>query len=266
MQDKNISIKTPEYVSLQFQPAGLGSRALAFMIDQVIMIVLSIIVLLLAFASMAALESLMIGAPPAVPIAIAIILIFLINVGYFLVLEYYTGGRTVGKKVLKIRVIQDNGHSITLLSSFIRNFMRLIDSLPTSYLLGILMIFFHPDHKRLGDVVAGTLVVHERGKQKVKKESKLDLEIARRGITKDDIAVDEWAIKSLGSKEWKLLKVYSDRFCQLPTGERWEFTNKMAKVLFEKIGLVYEGKSIEELENTLLALYLRMREEWEYDL
>ncbi|MFK4996937.1 RDD family protein [Bacillus sp. N9] len=65
----------------------------------------------------------------------------MINWGYFIVFEFVSGGRTIGKRVIGIRVIQDNGHSITFLSSLIRNLLRVIDSLPTSYLLGMIMIF-----------------------------------------------------------------------------------------------------------------------------
>lgn len=174
MQDESISIKTPEYVSLQFNAAGLGSRSLAFIIDQFILMAINIaiIVILVLFMEGQG-AALMMFDSMTVPVAIAIILIFLINTGYFFVLEYFTGGRTIGKKILGIRVIQDNGHSITLLSSIIRNFMRLIDSLPTGYLVGILMIFFHSQHKRLGDMVAGTLVVHERSKKKGKSKKVL---------------------------------------------------------------------------------------------
>ncbi|WP_218240704.1 RDD family protein, partial [Pseudomonas sp. 2822-17] len=65
------------------------------------------------------------------------------------------------------------------------------------------MIFFHSKHKRLGDVVAGTLVVHERDRKKSKQQSKLEQELSIRGISKEIINVDEWTMKSLGSKEWK---------------------------------------------------------------
>jgi len=196
---------------------------------------------------------------------VAIIAIFLINYGYFIVLEYFSGGRTIGKRVIGIRAIQDNGHSLTLLSSFIRNFLRIVDSLPTGYFLGILMIFFHSKHKRIGDLVAGTIVIHERKAKKMKKLSPLEKEIAKRGITKDDLNIDEWALKSIDQKDWNLIKTYSNRFIQLPQNERDNLTKQMADILFPKLSLDLTGKSNHVLEDTLLILYLILKEEWAYE-
>ncbi|GAE29698.1 RDD family protein [Halalkalibacter hemicellulosilyticus] len=182
MNQEQVQVKTPEYVSLQFQSAGLGSRASAFIIDQAIIMIANITILIGAIYLMDFMGLFM--GTSWVPIAIVTILAFLINWGYFFFLEYFTGGRTLGKKMLGIRVMQENGHSITLLSSFIRNLLRIVDQLPAGYLLGILMIFFHSKHKRLGDLAAGTLVVHERRVRKRKKKTAIEKEIERRGITR----------------------------------------------------------------------------------
>ncbi|MFL6518461.1 MAG: RDD family protein, partial [Bacillus sp. (in: firmicutes)] len=163
MKEDHVDIKTPEFVSIQFQIAGLGSRSAAFIIDQLLLMtfnILSVILLFFVLDGMSKMEFIFIG--NSLPIAITIIALFLVNWGYFFVFEFFSGGRTIGKKLMGIRVIQENGHSITLLSSFIRNLIRIIDSLPTAYFLGVIMIFFHSKHKRLGDLVAGTIVVHER--------------------------------------------------------------------------------------------------------
>lgn len=265
--ENKISVKTPEFVSLQFHPAGLGSRAAAFLIDQLILMLVNLLIIVSAFLIMSGQQefNLVFDAVPSV-LAGAIILVFIINSGYFLVLEYFTGGRTIGKKILGVRVIQENGHSITLLSSLIRNLLRLIDSLPAAYLTGILMIFFHSRHKRLGDIVAGTLVVHERGKKGKKRVGDIETEIKERGLSANDIEVDEFAMRSFGKKEWNLLKAYSERFRQLPEEERREMSRRMATALLPKAGLVTEGKSNDELESMLLVLYLKMKEEWEYEL
>ncbi|WP_416147254.1 RDD family protein [Salipaludibacillus sp. HK11] len=267
MSGEKISVKTPEYVSLQFESAGLGSRSVAFIIDQAILMVVNILIVVMIFFSMEQMEAFfMMFDSPMVPIAIAIVLIFVINNGYFFVLEYFTGGRTIGKKVIGIRVIQENGHSITLLSSFIRNFLRIVDSLPASHLLGIIMIFAYPKHKRLGDLAAGSIVVHEKGRLKGKKLSKLEKEIANRNITKDNLSLDEWSLNALGSKEWQLLKAYSERFTQLPMAESESLTSEVASVLLVKVGIELEGSTVTDKENMLLALYLHMKDEWDYQL
>ena len=267
MNEDHLDIKTPEFVSIQFQIAGLGSRSAAFIIDQLLLMafnILSLIVLFFVLDGMSKMEFIFIG--NSLPIAITIIALFLVNGGYFFAYEFFSGGRTFGKKLMGIRVIQENGHSITLLSSFIRNLIRIIDSLPTAYFLGIIMIFFHSKHKRLGDLVAGTIVVHERKAKRKKKQTPLEIEIDSRGLSKDELMIDEWTLKSLGMKEWKLVQTYANRFLQIPLAERNQLTERIVELIFPKVGLDPSGKTTEELEDNLLALYLILREEWEFEL
>ncbi|WP_338079376.1 RDD family protein [Aquibacillus halophilus] len=248
--------------------AGLGSRAAALIIDQLILMVVSMIVILGLFfvGTEVNLAMMYFQDISSLSFAIAIILLFIINWGYFFVVEYFSGGRTIGKKILAIRVIQENGHSLTLLSSLIRNLLRIIDSLPSSYLIGIIMIFFHPKHKRLGDLVAGTIVVHERKAKKSNRTSKIEKEIELRGISQNDIIIDEWTLKTLGTKEWNLLKTYSNRLLELPVMERKQLTKQMATILFPKVGIDVANKSNEDLENILLVLYLILKDDWEFEL
>ncbi|MEH7355366.1 RDD family protein [Neobacillus drentensis] len=266
MNEDRLDIKTPEYVSIQFQLAGLGSRAAAFIIDQLLLTVVNILTLVVLFFVMDGISSVGFLPDSFIPIAITIIILFIVNWGYFFAFEFFSGGRTIGKKLIGIRVIQENGHSITLLSSFIRNLIRLIDSLPTAYFLGIIMIFFHPKHKRLGDLVAGTIVIHERKAKQKKKLTPIEKEIETRGLTKYDIFLDEWTLKSLGMKEWKLISTYASRYPQVPMEERNQLTRQIAEILLPKIGLEVEGKRETDLENTLLVLYLILKDEWQFEL
>jgi len=266
MNEDHLDIKTPEYVSIQFQLAGLGSRAAAFIIDQLLLAVVNILIFVLLFYVMDGISSMQFLTESFIPIAITIIILFIVNWGYFFAFEFFSGGRTIGKKIIGIRVIQENGHSITLLSSFIRNLIRIIDSLPTAYFLGIIMIFFHPKHKRLGDLVAGTIVVHERKAKRKKKLTPIEKEIETRGLTKDDIVIDEWTLKSLGMKEWKLISTYVSRYPQVPIEEREQLTKQVAEILLPKMGLEVEGKRETDLENALLVLYLILKDEWQFEL
>ncbi|MCC3357282.1 RDD family protein [Bacillus sp. REN16] len=268
MNQEQTNIKTPEFVSIQFQLAGVGSRAAAYLLDTLLLSIASLLILLtLLLILHGGSDFWLLGETFfSGPVAIAIILLFLLNWGYFFLLEFFAGGKTIGKKVVGIRVIQENGHSITLLSSFIRNFLRIIDSLPASYFLGIIMVFFHPKHKRLGDLVAGTIVIHERRAKNHKKQSPLEKEIHRRGLGKDSLAIDQWALKSFGNKEWKLLQTYCNRFLQLKEDVKDKRTKQIADILLPKVGLDVAGKTYEQLENELLVLYLILHDEWEFEL
>jgi len=268
LNQEQTNIKTPEFVSIQFQLAGVGSRAAAFFLDTLILTTASLLVLLTLLLILHGSPDLwLLGESfSSGPIAITIILLFILNWGYFFLLEFFAGGKTIGKKVVGIRVIQENGHSITLLSSFIRNFLRIIDSMPAAYFVAIIMVFFHSKHKRIGDLVAGTIVIHERRAKNHKKQSPLEKEIWKRGLTKNSLTVDQWTLKSFGNKEWKLLQTYCNRFLQLKNDVKDRRTKQIADILLPKAGIQIAGKTYEQLENELLVLYLILKDEWEFEL
>lgn len=262
INEEQVDIKTPEFVSLQYKLAGLGSRGAAIIIDQILLTIAMVLIILSLFFFTGTFA----GTESSIPFVITIIAIFILNYGYFFIAEYFFDGKTIGKQMIGIRVIQENGHGITLLSSFIRNLLRIIDMLPSSYFVGMIMVFFHSKHKRLGDLAAGTIVVHERKAKGKMKQTPIEKEIALRGLTEDSLDLEAWAWRALGVKEWKLVQTYADRLLQLPTIESRELTTQMATLLFPKIGLEIQDKTNEELENTLLVLYLKLRNEWEFEL
>ncbi|MCJ7842004.1 RDD family protein [Lederbergia sp. NSJ-179] len=266
MDQENIGIKTPEYISLQFQLAGIGSRAVAYIIDNAILtvcnLVLMIVGVLLYFAFP---DSSFFWQAQGYIIALLLIVFLFINYGYFVILEFFWGGKTIGKKIMGIRVIQENGHSITFLSSLIRNLLLIIDSLPY-YLVGLLMVFFHPKKKRLGDLLAGTIVVYDETAKRNKKQSAIEKEIQTRGLTKENITLEEWNLKSINMKDWNLVRTYVHRFKQLDVKDRLEMTEQVAQIIFPKLGLEMENRSKQELENMLLVIYLHLKEEWEYEM
>ncbi|HEY3988982.1 MAG TPA: RDD family protein [Acidobacteriaceae bacterium] len=155
-----FSIETPELVDLEFPLAGIGSRFIAILIDYALQFVgflLLILVALLFLPSMQKFES----ASAKWMIAILILIPFLLQWGYFTLFEGLWHGQTPGKRVAKIRVIQQSGRAITIFESLSRNLVRIIDFLPTVYVVGTISIFVTSRNQRLGDLVAGTLVVHE---------------------------------------------------------------------------------------------------------
>src|SRR5699024_4856108 len=118
-----------------------------------------------------------------------------------------------------------------------------------------IMVFLHGKHKRLGDVVAGTIVVHEKETKKQKKRP-VDNIIASRGLTKESIPVDDLAIRSLGKKEWHLLKTYSERLPQMFPSERKKRTREVAAIILPKVNLRIDENTNEDMESALLVLYL----------
>lgn len=161
-----LTIETPEQVAIRFPIAGIGSRFLAVLADSVIQLIgfailFGLLVLVASFAPK--------GSTP-VPhsnengwvIAGIIIFFFLIYWGYFTLFEAFWNGQTPGKKMCHLRVIRDSGRQITLFESMTRNLLRAADELPGCYAVGVIAMLCNRQNKRLGDLAAGTLVVHEQ--------------------------------------------------------------------------------------------------------
>lgn len=141
--------------------AGVGSRFLAILVDTLIQVVAYILlVVALVLLGSGAEHS---GPTPKLAgwaTAFLIFLHFLLYWGYFTLFEGLWHGQTPGKRLFNLRVIKDTGRQIGFVESMARNLLRVIDALPGMYLIGILAVIFNPQRKRLGDMVAGTLVIH----------------------------------------------------------------------------------------------------------
>jgi uncharacterized RDD family membrane protein YckC len=156
-----LTIDTPEQTALEYPIAGLGSRFLALLADTAIQTILAIFVLLVGSVLGIGLAR-MGGLGPQWVVAIVVFLLFLLNSGYFALFEIFWNGQTPGKRFAQLRVIKDDGRPIGAYEAIVRNALRLVDMLPLMYGVGLTSIFLSRQSKRLGDFVAGTVVVHEK--------------------------------------------------------------------------------------------------------
>jgi uncharacterized RDD family membrane protein YckC len=156
-----LTIDTPEQTSLEYPIAGLGSRFLALLADTAIQAILAFFVFILGAIVGAELAKIW-GLGPQWVFATIIISGFLLNSGYFALFEIFWNGQTPGKRYAQIRVIKDDGRPIGVYEAIVRNALRLVDALPGVYGVGLISIFLSRQSKRLGDYVAGTVVVHEK--------------------------------------------------------------------------------------------------------
>lgn len=157
----NLSIDTPELVSIELPLAGIGSRFIALLVDYLFWGAGLLLLLVLALFLLPALQAFRPKSAQWAE-AIVIFIFFLFNWGYFTLFEAFWDGRTPGKRVARIRVIQRSGRSIGLLESMARNLVRYVDQLPFFYAVGVITMFVTSQHQRLGDLAAGTLVVRDR--------------------------------------------------------------------------------------------------------
>jgi uncharacterized RDD family membrane protein YckC len=146
-----LTIVTPEYVHIRLEPAGAGSRFLAILIDSTIVtgISTSIFGLLLKVL------------PRGIAAALYVTLTFLLTWGWHLYFETRRQGRTPGKRALRIRVIDARGLPVSLYQSLVRNITRVLDFAPAFYGVGAIAMMSSQSRRRLGDIIADTLVVRD---------------------------------------------------------------------------------------------------------
>jgi uncharacterized RDD family membrane protein YckC len=159
--DDYHTIDTPEQARLEFAIAGIGSRFLALTLDLLIQagagLALVLVVVLMR------LTGLFNGVPLSAQwiVALLIALTFLSHFGYFTIFEILWRGQTPGKRMVHIRVVKDSGRTLSASETILRNLMRIADQLPALYAVGILSALLTAQSQRLGDLLAGSIVVRE---------------------------------------------------------------------------------------------------------
>lgn len=162
--EQTVQVETPEHVVLSYSVAGVGSRALAALIDYALWLVTWVIiynVLAPLFARNAKGEAE--SALGMWVLGLVILLTFASLFGYYVLFEGLRDGQTPGKRFMNLRVVQDGGYSVSFAASAVRNIVRVVDMQPAFlYVVGMLSIMISRSGKRLGDILAGTMVVEER--------------------------------------------------------------------------------------------------------
>jgi len=160
--DKLI-IETPEQTVLEFPLAGIGSRSLALAIDTLLQI--AVLIVLGLIAGIISYEGFLPRLGKQYVYAILIFVAFFSQFGYFAFFETIWNGRTPGKKWIHLRVIADSGRPVGAQEAILRNLMRIVDSLPSIYAVGIITSLISRQNKRVGDYLAGTVVIQEKSVQ-----------------------------------------------------------------------------------------------------
>jgi uncharacterized RDD family membrane protein YckC len=167
---ENIQFETPENVQVSYRPSGLGSRFVAWLIDQLILgliLICTIILLIMFAASMSQIGDSLnklakgIHEPKDLPLYFIGIMVLFMGLSSFLyygLSEYLMNGQTFGKRQLKIRVVKEDGFALDPGAIFLRNILRVLDHLPPLWIIPLVSA----KSQRLGDMVAGTLAVHDQ--------------------------------------------------------------------------------------------------------
>lgn len=241
-----FNLETPESVELEFNLAGIGNRAYALCLDYlflgltliVVLIVWSLLIVYAAYADFWSFEQLELWL-----FAIQLLIIFFIYTGYFVVFETLWQGQTPGKRWVKIRVIKDDGTPVSVTHSLLRALLRPIDDI---FFLGAFLIVFSKREKRLGDLLAGTLVVREE-QSRLRDKMRLSVQAQNLAPTLN--------VSGLLPEEFATIREYLERREQFTPEARTNLGDKLANRVITLLELeeVPKGTTPELL---LEAVYL----------
>lgn len=163
-RDTRYRVETPEQIGLEYDIAGLGTRLMAAIVDMVFLSLIAGLVLCFGALGLTAVFASIGDEETASAIAIAIVglIFFAVIWGYFALFETIWHGQSPGKRWTGLRVIQDGGYPIGFAHAAIRNIVRIADFLPFLYIIGAIVMLVDSRSRRLGDLVAGTIVVKEQ--------------------------------------------------------------------------------------------------------
>lgn len=155
--DTTLILETPEHIGFRHQLAGPGRRSAAYLVDLVVRGLVLLVVGMFAALSSAS----WVTGFGGLEVGVLLVLFFAMEWGYFVLFEVLFAGASPGKRAFRLRVIHQEGRPLSFAESLLRNLLRAADLLPLLYAVGLSVMMFDPRFRRLGDLVAGTVVVYE---------------------------------------------------------------------------------------------------------
>lgn len=216
-------IRTPENVTFEFELAGVAARALAWIVDLIVMAVL--------IGATVQLLGSMLPVAGGFAAALIAIFVFLVQWWYAALLEWWWGGQTIGKRIVGLRTLSAAGVRLDFAQSVVRNLLRTVDFLPGLYLVGGTSAILDGHVRRLGDLAAGTIVVRER---KTPAPSAVVPPSERYNSFVDDPSI-AIAVRRITAPERDAMVGLSLRRDQLPLPVRRELFAKLAAHLEERL-------------------------------
>lgn len=164
--------------------------------------------------------------------AIAILIFFCIYWGYYAAFEIFWKGQTPGKRWAGIRVIKNSGRPINAFEAIARNLMRAVDWLPGMYGAGVVTMLLNEKHRRLGDYVAGTLVVHET--------SDREPQVFFNTSASTEFVLPQAAQLTL--QEAELIETFLARRLDIPSNVRWQNAQRIAQMVGTRLAIAPEAR------------------------
>jgi len=242
---EKLTIDTPEQVGLEYPLAGIGSRFLAVFYDTLVQFIIYTVLFLISLFTLPG------GAAwwnaPSKWLAAALILLgFCVYWGYYAAFEALWNGQTLGKRQAGIRVIKDSGRAVTPFEAIARNLIRVVDFFPGVYAVGLLTMLFNKRNRRLGDFVAGTVVVHDRKGE--------DNQVIW-SVPVDSGA--KWDLSSIADNDLQVIEAFLERRLDIPLEVRYATARRLADLYASRLRLPLEERGSNE--DLLEAIALQFR-------
>lgn len=236
MSDETLNIDTPENVIFGYRVAGIGSRFLAALVDTTLILVLQLVVnfAVLLVARYVFRLSFSTGDETGLAWLLAVfgLIAFAFLWGYYIFFEMVWNGQSPGKRWVGLRVMRMDGTPITLSESIIRNLVRLVDFLPAYYGVGVVAMFVNSQARRLGDLAAGTVVVHDRAA--VTLESLAAAPARPNAGPSGMVSAGQWPVERLTSRDLEMAEDFLRRRETL--ANRPALARRIAQALLTRMG------------------------------
>jgi uncharacterized RDD family membrane protein YckC len=237
-----IQIQSTELLYLRNEVAGIGSRAYAYSIDLTIKLIAAAIAGFTIYISRYAFNGR--------EMLIFFIAFAVIFAGYHVVFESLWAGRTPGKIAAGIRVFKADGSAPTVLDIVIRNTLRIVDIFPYGYCTGMLVMFFERYNRRIGDLVADTVVIYDRHSRKNIK----DFILSRRTEPTARPTIIIQGLEKLTENEKQIIRSIYERRESMGMEEKLDILIKLREKIFSRMTI----QGTNDPEVMLCELYKRI--------
>jgi uncharacterized RDD family membrane protein YckC len=246
-----LKIDTPENVTFDYEVAGIGSRFLAALVDTVVIVLLQVIVIGVLILLVVEFEADSDEAAIWI-VALLSLVAFAFFWGYYIFFEILWNGQTPGKRWVGLRVIRLDGTPVTAAEVVIRNLVRVIDLLPTAYGVGVISMFLNHNSRRLGDLAAGTIVVHDARSLPLS-----EMAANRRGtlstLKPGQPVPPGFPLERLGPQQVRLIEEFLLRRYQLDNGR--QLAQHILSSLYQQLDLPADSAALQDAEATLAAIH-----------
>lgn len=254
-----IQFETPENIELSFTIAGLGTRFVAWFVDNLLMFLLLFVLFVLLISGGAITDSILtpfdgIADSDGPEVTMWLIGLFIMFWGlgsfvYYGLFELFMRGQTPGKRMSQIRVVKSDGFSLDAVSILVRNIFRVLDHIPVLWIVPLASA----SGLRFGDMVAGTIVVQDE----VTDLGTVREKFASRPASEAQFRFAPSALKLLRPSDVKAVEQLLERWNDLPVNRGTELRDQIVSGLVKRMELEMpaDPERLRFLEDLLAAEY-----------